>query len=183
MELSKSEDTVQVLGKYFQPYINEEQILNRIGELAQQLNEQYAHKDPIFVGVLNGSFMFISDLMKAVHIKSNVSFVKVASYSGTETTGKVNELIGLNESIEGRHVILVEDIVDTGLTLTEVLNRVNAHQPASVAVATLLFKPSRLKRPVKPDYIGFEVPDRFLLGYGLDFDGYGRNLRHIYSEI
>jgi hypoxanthine phosphoribosyltransferase len=183
MELSKNEHTVQVLGKYFKPYIWEEQLLHRIGQLADQLNSQYADKDPLFVGVLNGSFMFFSDLMKAVHIKSKVSFVKVASYAGTETTGKVNELIGLNESIEGRHLILVEDIVDTGITLTDVLSRVNAQHPASVTVAALLFKPSRLRRPVKPDYIGFEVPDNFLLGYGLDYDGYGRNLRHIYAEV
>lgn len=183
MELSKNTASVKVLDKYFEPYITETQLLSRIQELADVINERYADKDPLFLGILNGSFMFASDLLKAVYIKSKVSFVKVASYAGTQSTGQVNELIGLNEPIEGRHIIVVEDIVDTGITITHVLEWLNQHQPASVAVAALLYKPSRLQKPIKPDYIGFEVPDKFLLGYGLDYNGYGRNLRHIYSEV
>jgi hypoxanthine phosphoribosyltransferase len=183
MELSKNKAPVKVLDKLFGPYITEDQLLARIDDIADEIKDKYADKDPLFLGILNGSFMFASDLLKAVYIKSKVSFVKVASYAGTHTTGQVNELIGLNEPIEGRHIVVVEDIVDTGITITHVLQWLQQHQPASVAVAALLYKPSRLQKPVKPDYIGFEVPDKFLLGYGLDYDGYGRNLRHIYTEM
>lgn len=182
MELSKNDNTIQILDRIFEPYLHEGVILNRVAVLANELNNTYQTSDPLFVSVLNGSFMFASDLLKSVHIKSRVSFIKVASYEGVQSTGSVNQLVGLTETVKDKHIVIIEDIIDTGKTIHHIINTISAMQPASVKVVTLLFKPSRLQVDVSPDYYGFEVPDKFLLGYGLDYDGYSRNLRHIYTE-
>ncbi|MCB0409620.1 MAG: hypoxanthine phosphoribosyltransferase, partial [Flavobacteriales bacterium] len=130
--------------------------------------------------VLNGSFMFIGDLMKSIDLNCMISFIKMASYEGTESTGKVNELIGLNEDIEGHDVILIEDIVDTGNTLEKLYQMLQEKKPKSIKIATLLYKPEAYKKPYKIDFVGKEIPNAFVLGYGLDYDGYGRNLSSIY---
>jgi hypoxanthine phosphoribosyltransferase len=172
---------VTVQGKTFKQFISEEQIHQRIAELGAQITREYVGKDPLFLGVLNGSFLFAADLLKEVPIPCQISFVKLASYSGTQSSGTVNTLLGLSESLSGRHVIVLEDIIDTGLTLHKLLEVVNTLRPASVKVAALLNKPTARKADVPAHYIGFDTPDDFLLGYGLDLDGYGRNLKHIYK--
>lgn len=172
---------VSIHDKVFEPYITEEQIQNRIGELVEALDTKYRNARPVLVCVLNGSFMFAADLFRKMSIAAEITFVKVSSYSGTQTTGKVKELIGLDFRIEGRDVIIVEDIVDTGNTIHALLAQINKKKPRSVEVCTLLNKPSRREIDVPVNYSGFEIPDRFVVGYGLDLDGLGRNLPHIYQ--
>jgi hypoxanthine phosphoribosyltransferase len=145
------------------------------------LSAEYADKNPLFIAVLNGSFMVASDLMKSMSIPCEISFVKVSSYHGTASTGRVDELIGLNTDIKDRHIILLEDIVDTGVTVDKVLKLLSVAEPASVKTCTLLFKPDAFKGKKSPDYIGFTVPELFVVGYGLDYDEMGRNLRDIYK--
>jgi hypoxanthine phosphoribosyltransferase len=173
---------IVVNNKLFVRYIKYKSIKLRVKEIAAQINSEYEHKDPVFVPVLNGSFMFSADLLKEVNIHSHVSFVKFTSYSGTASTGKVSSLIGLDSSIRGRHIIIVEDIIDTGLTMHELLKEVKKLKPASIKIATLLLKRAALKKNIEPDFIGFEIEHKFVVGYGLDYDGYGRNLKHIYEE-
>jgi hypoxanthine phosphoribosyltransferase len=151
--------------------------------LAAELNRDYAGKRPLFIAILNGSFMFAADLFKAVTIEAEICFIKLASYKGTKSTGNVITSIGLDEPLNGRHVVIVEDIVDTGKTLHEFLPQLFNQQPASLKIAALLHKPEALAHPVKIDYLGFNVPNKFLLGYGLDFDGLGRNLKEIYQLV
>lgn len=173
-------DIITVKDKSFKPFISEEKLQEAIKEVALKINNDYKGKTPIFLGVLNGSFMFFADLLKSVNLECTVSFVKLASYEGTETTGKVNELIGLNEDIKGRDIILIEDIVDTGNTLVK-LNEILADKnPNSIKIATLLYKPEAYKKNYNIDYVGIEIPNAFVLGYGLDYDGLGRNLSSIY---
>lgn len=172
---------VTLQGKTFELFISQNQIQERIAELAAQITREYVGKDPLFLGVLNGSFLFAADLLKEVPIPCQISFIKLASYSGTQSTGEVNTLLGLSESMQGRHVIILEDIIDTGLTLQKLLTLVTEKEPASVKVAALLNKPEARKTEVPTHYIGFNTPNEFLLGYGLDVDGYGRNLKHIYK--
>lgn len=171
---------ITVKDKSFKPFISEEKLQESIKEVAQKINNDYKGKTPIFLGVLNGSFMFFADLLKSVNLECTVSFVKLASYEGTETTGKVNELIGLNEDIEGRDIILIEDIVDTGNTLVKLYEILTVKKPSSIKIATLLYKPEAYKKEYKIDYAGIEIPNAFVLGYGLDYDGLGRNLSSIY---
>ncbi len=152
----------------------------QIKSLAADLNRDYAGKKPLFIAILNGSFMFASDLFKEVNIEAEICFIKLASYKGTKSTGNVITSIGLDEPLKDRHVIIIEDIVDTGKTLHEFLPQLFNQQPASLKIAALLHKPEALVYPIKIDYLGFNVPNKFLLGYGLDFDGLGRNLREIY---
>jgi hypoxanthine phosphoribosyltransferase len=170
-----------VHGKAFTPYIGEVEIKQQIGKLGVQLNRDYAGKKPLFIAILNGAFMFASDLFKELSIEAEICFIKLASYKGTKSTGNVITSIGLDEPLKDRHVIIVEDIVDTGKTLTEFLPQLRAQQPASLKIAALLHKPEALKHPLKIDYLGFNVPNKFLLGFGLDFDGLGRNLKEIYQ--
>ncbi len=172
-----------VNGQEFKCYITHSKIKKRVVELAKAINKEYEGRTPLFIPVLNGSFMFASDLLKNVSIQSNVSFIKIQSYDGMKSSGKTKELIGLDHSIEGRDIIIVEDIIDTGLTMEQLLKAVNKLKPASVKVATLLFKRECLQKPIEPDYVGFEIPGHFVVGYGLDFDGYGRNLKHIYKAV
>ena len=173
-------EIITVKDKSFKPYISEEKLQVSIKDVATQINQDYNGTEPLFLGVLNGSFMFFADLLKSVDLECKVSFVKLASYEGTSTTGKVNELIGLSESIEGRDVIIVEDIVDTGNTLVKLHDILSKGNPKSIKIATLLYKPEAYKKDHPIDYVGLEIPNAFVLGYGLDYDGLGRNLSSIY---
>lgn len=172
---------IEVFNKKFTPYLTAATIDEQIKRLGSELNNDYAGKKPLFIAILNGSFMFASDLFKELTIDAEICFIKLASYKGTKSTGNVITSIGLDEPLTGRHVIIVEDIVDTGKTLNEFLPQLLSQQPASLKIAALLHKPEALAYPVKIDYLGFNVPNKFLLGYGLDFDGLGRNLREIYQ--
>jgi hypoxanthine phosphoribosyltransferase len=174
---------IQVLDKKFQPYIKAGEIQEQINKLAQQINQDYADKKPLFIAILNGSFMFASDLFKELTIDAEICFIKLASYKGTKSTGNVITSIGLDMPLTDRHVIIVEDIVDTGKTLHEFLPQLVSQQPASLKIAALLHKPEALKHPLSIDYIGFNVPNKFLLGFGLDYDGLGRNLKEIYQLV
>lgn len=174
---------IQVHDKKFKPYISVSQIDERISELALELNRDYEGKTPLFIGILNGSFMFASDLFKKITIPAEISFIKLASYKGTKSTGTVVTSIGLEEQLKDRHVILLEDIVDTGKTLSEFMPQLIDRQPASLKITSLLHKPDALQHPLKIDYLGFNVPNKFLLGYGLDYDGLGRNLDSIYQLV
>lgn len=171
---------IQVHDKKFVPYLTQSEIDEQVVRLAKQINADYAGKTPLFIGILNGSFMFASDLFKKISVEAEISFIKLASYKGTKSTGNVITSIGLDESLKGRHVVILEDIVDTGKTLHEFLPQLRDQQPASLKVAALLHKPAALVHPLTIDYLGFEVPNKFLLGYGLDYDGLGRNLKEIY---
>ncbi len=173
--------TIEVFNKKFVPYITATQIDKQIKKLAADINTDYAGKCPLFIAILNGSFMFASDLFKELTIDAEICFIKLASYKGTKSTGNVITSIGLDEPLTGRHVVIVEDIVDTGKTLHEFLPQLQSQQPASLKIAALLHKPEALVHPLKIDYLGFNVPNKFLLGYGLDFDGLGRNLKEIYQ--
>jgi len=172
---------ITVNEKKFQPYLTVAQIDAEISRVAAEINRDYDGLRPLFIAILNGSFMFAADLFKHVTIDAEICFIKLASYKGTRSTGHVITSIGLDESLKGRHVIVLEDIVDTGKTLSEFLPQLKDQQPASLKIAALLHKPDALVFPLKIDYLGFNVPNKFLLGYGLDFDGLGRNLREIYQ--
>ncbi|MEO6254295.1 MAG: hypoxanthine phosphoribosyltransferase [Ferruginibacter sp.] len=174
---------IQVLDKKFQPYIKAEQIQEQIDTLSKQINTDYAGKKPLFIAILNGSFMFAADLFKGLTIDAEICFIKLASYKGTKSTGNVITSIGLDLPLQDRHVIIIEDIVDTGKTLHEFLPQLINQQPASLKIAALLHKPEALVYPLAIDYLGFNVPNKFLLGYGLDYDGLGRNLKEIYQLV
>lgn len=173
--------SVTVHNKTFELFLSEKEIQSRILELGLQISRAYNGRTPLFVGVLNGSFMFASDLMKNISIPAEITFIKVSSYQGMNTQVKTKELIGLNESIKNREVIVVEDIVDTGITMESIVNQLNNAGAKSVEVASLLLKPDCLQRDVKVKYTGFEIPEKFVVGYGLDYDGLGRNLKDIYQ--
>lgn len=174
---------IQVNGKKFQPYLTAAQIDEQIKRLGAELNRDYAGKRPLFIAILNGSFMFASDLFKELTVDAEICFIKLASYKGTRSTGNVITSIGLDEPLNERHVIVIEDIVDTGKTMSQFLPQLMDHQPASLKIASLLHKPDALQHPINIDYLGFKVPNKFLLGYGLDYDGLGRNLKEIYQLI
>lgn len=169
--------------KQFKIFITYGEIAKRVQELAQQVNADYAGKEPLFLAILNGSFMFAADLFKHLEMDCGISFVKVASYKGTTSTGNVVSLIGLDERLHGRHVIILEDIVDTGKTLSQLVPDLQNQGPASVSIITLLSKPTALQYPVEVDYVGFEIPEAFIVGYGLDYDGLGRNLKDIWQVV
>lgn len=175
--------TVKIKDKEFSIFIPETQILEAIQRLANKINEEMEGKNPLFVGILNGSFMFAGDLMKCIKTNCEISFIKVASYSGTSSSGEVKQLIGFNDSIKGRNVVILEDIVDTGVTLENIINQLKEHEPADVRLATLLYKPAAFRKTFKIDYVAMEIPNDFIVGYGLDYDGYGRNLRDIYKIV
>lgn len=172
---------IQVNGKQFQPYLTVADIDKQIKRLGTEINRDYAGKRPLFIAILNGSFMFASDLFKELTVDAEICFIKLASYKGTRSTGHVITSIGLDESLKDRHVVVIEDIVDTGKTLSEFLPQLQDQQPASLKIAALLHKPDATAYPLMIDYLGFSVPNKFLLGYGLDFDGLGRNLKEIYQ--
>jgi len=174
---------IQVNDKKFQPYLSAIIINNRIKELATEINKAYAGKRPLFIAILNGSFMFAADLFKEITIDAEICFIKLASYKGTSSTGNVITSIGLDEPLKDRHVVIIEDIVDTGKTLDTFLPQLYNQQPASLKIAALLHKPAALEHAIVIDYLGFNVPNIFLLGFGLDYDGLGRNLPEIYQLV
>jgi hypoxanthine phosphoribosyltransferase len=173
--------TIQVLDKTFEPYLKEAVIQEKITELAKQLNKDYAGKRPLFLSILNGSFLFTADLFKQITIEAEVSFIKLASYKGTSSTGNVITAIGLDINVKDRHIIILEDIIDTGKTLHHYLPQLDSMQPASVKIAVLLNKKEALQYPVQVDYSCFDIPNKFVVGYGLDYDGLGRNSKDIYQ--
>jgi hypoxanthine phosphoribosyltransferase len=173
---------ITIHDKFFIPFISEDKIEQRISELGNKISAEYKDLNPLFIGILNGSFIFASDLFRHLSIDAEITFVKLSSYHGTSSTGKVHTSIGLDEkAIHGRHIIIVEDIIDTGHTLSSFIPELQTCQPASVKIATFLFKPECLKQDIKADYIGFEIPDKFVVGYGLDYNGLGRNLCDLYQ--
>lgn len=172
---------LQVLDKKFVPFISEAIIQLKVKELAAQLDKDYAQKKPLFIAVLNGSFMFAADLFKVLKIEAEICFIKLASYKGTKSTGHVITSIGLDADITGRHIIILEDIIDTGKTMNSFLPQINNQQPLSLKIAVLLHKPDATEFDVKIDYCCFSIPNKFVLGYGLDYDGFGRNIPEIYQ--
>ena len=175
--------TIKVKDREFEIFLKEEDIQKEIKRVASEINRDYKDKEPLFLCILNGSFMFAADLLKDVNIPCNVSFVKVSSYQGTDTTGKVKELMGLQEDVEGRHIVIVEDIVDTGYIMRDVLDSLAQKNAASVNVCALLCKPDKLKVDINLKYLAMNIPNGFIVGYGLDYDGFGRNSRDIYKIV
>jgi hypoxanthine phosphoribosyltransferase len=171
---------LQIEDKTFETFIERNTLESRIAALGKQISDDYEDKFPLLIGVLNGSFMFVAELFKNLSMPCEVTFVRLSSYQKTQTSGQVREILGLNQSIKNRHVIIVEDIVDTGLTMSELLYKLSIEKPASIQVATMLFKPEALKMPLDVKYVGFEIDNRFVVGYGLDYDEQGRNLDAIY---
>ena len=174
-------NSIKVLDKEFVPYLSEKEIQEKITELANQLNKDYAGKRPIFLSILNGSFLFTADLFKQITIEAEVCFIKLASYKGMSSSGNVITAIGLEANVSGRYIIILEDIIDTGKTLHHYLPQLISSSPASVKVAVLLNKKEALQFPVQVDYTCFEIPNKFVVGYGLDYDGLGRNSKDIYQ--
>lgn len=173
--------SILVHDKQFEPFLSKAVLSARIKELAAQLNTDFKGKRPLFIAILNGAFMFAADLFKELKIDAEICFIKLASYKGTKSSGHVITAIGLDIDIIGRHVVILEDIVDTGKTLSEFLPQVMHQQPASLHLVSLLFKPDALVYPVTIHYLGFSIPNKFVVGYGLDYDGYGRNIPEIYQ--
>lgn len=176
-------DTIQVLDKKFSISIPEAEVLKKIDAVAAKINRDMAGKNPIFLAVLNGAFIFAADLMRRITIPCEISFVKLASYQGTTSSGKVTEVIGINENLAGRTVIIVEDIVETGLTIQQMMESLGTRNPESVHVCTLLLKPERLTVDINLEYVAMRIPNDFILGYGLDYNQQGRGLRDIYTLV
>lgn len=175
---------VKIHDKTFELYIPYEKLRSVVESMADKMNKDLNGKNPLFICILNGSFMFAAELFKRINlIETEISFVKLASYQGDKTTGSVKQLIGLNEDIEGRTVVILEDIVDTGITIENILEQLKKLNPKEIKIATLLLKPESLQKDVQLDYIGLEIPNDFIVGYGLDYNGHGRNLINIYSVI
>lgn len=174
---------IKVHDKSFETYLSEEVIQKRIKEIAHGINKDFAGKRPLFIAVLNGSFMFASDLFKHLELEAEICFIKLASYKGMKSSGKVVTSIGLEEDLFDKEVIFLEDIVDTGKTLHNFLPKLLHQQPRTLRIATLLHKPSATEYPLQLDYVGFEIPNKFVVGYGLDYDGLGRNLKEIYQLV
>ena len=176
-------ETIHIKDRVFRVSIKEEDILKEVDRVAAAINHDLAGKNPLFLSVLNGSFMFASDLMKRITIPCEISFVKMSSYQGVNTTGKVREMIGVNEDLTGRTVVIVEDIVDTGYTMKHMLETLKTYGPESIHIATLLVKPEKLKVDLDIEYAAMKIPNDFIVGYGLDYDGFGRNYRDIYTVV
>lgn len=172
---------IQVRDKFFVPFLSKEKIADAVSVMASKINRDMEGKNPLFLVVLNGAFIFASDLLKEITIPCEVSFVKLSSYIGTKSTSTVRELIGLDEVLHDRTVIIVEDIIDSGLTMGVAIDKLKKLEASEVKIATLLFKPEAFKMDYKIDYTGIEIPNDFIVGYGLDYDGYGRNLPEIYQ--
>ena len=176
-------DTIQIKDKQFTVSIKEQDIQKEVIRVANEINRDLAGKNPLFLSVLNGSFMFTADLLKHITIPCEISFVKLASYQGVTSTGVIKEVIGLNEDIAGRTVVIVEDIVDTGLTMQRLLDTLGTRNPEAIHIASLLVKPEKLKVNLNIEYVAMEIPNDFIVGYGLDYDGFGRNYPDIYTVV
>ena len=176
-------ETIQIKDKRFRISIPEEEIKARVKAVAEQINKDMADKNPLFLCVLNGSFIFAADLMREITIPCEISFVKLASYAGTMSTGKVTEVIGINEDLSDRHIVIVEDIVDTGRTMQRMIETLGTRNPASIHICALLVKPEKLEVPLNIEYAALEIPNNFIVGYGLDYDQQGRNFRDIYTIV
>ena len=176
-------DTIKILDKHFTTSIPSEEIQKRITILANKLNDELKGKDVLFIGILNGAFMFAADLFRQIEIDCQITFLKLASYQGDTSSGKVKRLIGLSQDIKGKTVIILEDIVDTGLTMDNIIRQLKGYEPDEIRFATLLFKPDAFQVDLEIDYICFEIPNDFIVGYGLDYNGFGRNTESIYTVI
>lgn len=176
-------EKIKVKDKEFSVFINAAEIDAAVARVADSINKELKGKVPLFVVVLNGAFMFASDLLKKIKIENNISFVKLSSYTGTRSSQVVNELIGINEVVKGRTVVIVEDIIDSGLTMRRMLDILSQQEAADVRIATLVYKPNAFQSDFKIDYIGMEIPNDFIIGYGLDYDGFARNLPDIYKIV
>lgn len=174
---------VKVHDKTFNILISSKEIKTRVAALGRQVSDDYRGRKPLFIGVLNGAFLFAAEIFMNIDLECEISFIKVSSYSGLGNTGKVREVIGIKEAIEDRDVIIIEDIVDTGDTALFLMEELSKLNPRSIRLATLLFKPAALRQNIKPDYVGFEIDPLFVVGFGLDYDGYGRNLNDIFALI
>ena len=172
---------ISVHGRQFRLYISRAEIDSRVQALGARISEDYAGKRPLLLAILNGSFVFAADLFRALRIEAEISFIKIASYEGTSSTGNIVKTIGLVEPVKGRDVLILEDIIDTGRTLYSFLPELALQEPASVKIVTLLSKPEALQHDLLADYVGFEIPNDFVIGYGLDYDGLGRNLPELYT--
>lgn len=181
MPLKLDDKVLQINDKTFEIFIRKEEIQAEIASLAARLEADYAGKEVVFIAVLNGAFMFAADLMKQFRSPCEITFVKVSSYKGMNSSGRVDEVIGLNTVIKDKHVIIVEDIVDTGITMEKLFTLLSVEKPASLEIVTLLHKPEAFKGTHTPTYIGFSIPNKFVVGYGLDYDELGRNTEHIYQ--
>ena len=176
-------DTIKILDKTFKTFIPESEIQKRVAAVAEKINHDMAGKNPLLLAVLNGSFIFAADLIRYLTIPCEISFVKLASYQGTTSTGKIKEIIGINENLENRDVIIVEDIVDTGNTMKRMLETLGTRNPRSLHICPQLVKPGKLQVPLNIEYCAMEIPNDFIVGYGLDYDQQGRNLRDIYTVV
>lgn len=174
-------NVIKLLDKEFKLSITAEEINTATKNIADRINKDLNNKDVIFLGILNGAFMFASDLLRHITFNCQISFLKLASYQGTSNSGTVKRLIGINENIANKTVVVIEDIVDSGITIEHIIKQLNGYEPADIKIATLLLKPEAYSKAVKLDYIGMEIPNDFIVGYGLDYNGYGRNLQNIYS--
>jgi len=171
---------IKILDKTFEPFISAEQLQMAVSDIAERMHNDLAGKDVVFVAILNGAFMFAADLFKSIDFPARITFLKIASYVGTSTTGAVKQLIGINEDFKNKTVVVIEDIVDTGITIDLIIKQLQSYEPTEVKVAALLLKPEAFTKDVKLDYVGIEIPNRFIVGYGLDYNGFGRNLKEIY---
>jgi len=176
-------EKIKVKDKEFSVFIQAADIDTAVSRVADSINEELKGKVPLFLVVLNGAFMFASDLLKKIKIENNISFVKLSSYTGTRSSQVVNELIGINEVVKGRTVVIIEDIIDSGLTMRRMLDILSEQEAADVRIATLVFKPNAFQSDFKINYIGMEIPNDFIVGYGLDYDGFARNLPDIYKIV
>jgi|SRR5665213_979726 len=174
---------LKVHDKEFIPYISATEIEMQVARVAEEINRDYEGKKPLFIAILNGAFIFASDLFKKINVQAEICFIKLASYKGVKSTGKVITAIGLDAEIYNRDVVIIEDIVDTGKTLSQFLPQLHHQHPASLKIAALLHKPSATIHSINIDYLGFTIPDKFVLGYGLDYDGLGRNIKEIYQLV
>lgn len=174
---------IQIIDKKFELSITHDEIQSAVKKVADAINDQLADKNPLFICVLNGAFMFAGDLMKHVTIPCEITFIKLSSYDGLYTSGTVKEIIGLNESVVDRNVVVVEDIVDTGVTMEKILGSLKAKGAKNIKIATFLQKPDALTKDIKVDYVAMKIPNDFIVGYGLDYNGYGRNLKDIYTVV
>lgn len=176
-------EQIKVLDKKFKKSITSEKIQASISVMAEKINHELKNEDVIFIGILNGAFLFAADLMKQIDFDCQITFLKVASYQGTSTSGNVKRLIGINEDIENKTVVVLEDIIDTGITMESIMKQLNGYSPKSIKLATLLFKPEAFQKDYKIDYTGLVIPNDFIVGFGLDYNGYGRNLKDIYTVV